>query len=113
MWITATAGGLARFPGLPRRDLYQVGRRPVDVSQSISAMGGQRGSDGVVPATRIWVVLRGYPQSHELDTVGERSLAVGRRLLGHICPHQFDETSHRTVRLARHLTFRGVVSSYC
>ena len=33
--------------------------------------------------------------------------------LGRICPHQFDETPHRTVRPARRLTFRGVVSSYC
>jgi hypothetical protein len=33
--------------------------------------------------------------------------------LGRICPHQFDETANRTVRLARRLTFRGVVSSYC
>ena len=32
--------------------------------------------------------------------------------LGRICPHQFDETPHRTVRLARRLTFRGAVSSY-
>src|SRR5215204_1735904 len=27
--------------------------------------------------------------------------------LGCICPHQFDETSHRTVRLAHRFTFRG------
>src|SRR6516164_3025691 len=31
--------------------------------------------------------------------------------LGAFCPHQFDETPHRTVRLARRLTFRGATSS--
>jgi hypothetical protein len=31
--------------------------------------------------------------------------------LGALCPHQSDETAHRTVRLARRLTFRGVASS--
>ena len=29
------------------------------------------------------------------------------------CPHRSDETAHRTVRLARRLTFRRVTSSYC
>ena len=33
--------------------------------------------------------------------------------LGRICPHQFDETAHRNVRLARRLTFRRAASSYC
>jgi len=32
--------------------------------------------------------------------------------LGRLCPHQFDEIPHRTVRLAGRLTFRRVVSSY-
>ena len=35
-----------------------------------------------------------------------------RRSLGRVCPHQFDETAHRNVRLARRLTFRRAVSSY-
>jgi hypothetical protein len=30
---------------------------------------------------------------------------------GAFCSHQFDETAHRTVRLARRLTFGEVVSS--
>ena len=32
--------------------------------------------------------------------------------LGRLRPHQFDEAAHRTVRLARRLTFRGAGSSY-
>ena len=33
--------------------------------------------------------------------------------LGGICPHHYDETAPRTVRLPRHLTLRRVASSYC
>jgi hypothetical protein len=33
--------------------------------------------------------------------------------LGRICCYSFDETPDRIVRLARRLTFRRVVSSYC
>ncbi len=35
----------------------------------------------------------------------------GAGSFGRICPHPFDKTAHRNVRLARRLTFRGVVLS--
>jgi hypothetical protein len=33
--------------------------------------------------------------------------------LGRVCPHLFDKTAHRIVRLARRLTFGRAVLSYC
>src|SRR5215472_2457223 len=44
---------------------------------------------------------------------GTDCVVMCRRLLGRICPHQFDKTAHRNVRLARRLTFRRVALSYC
>src|SRR5260370_24598530 len=42
---------------------------------------------------------------------GPAGVVMVPSFLGTSCPHQFDETAHRTVRLARRLTFREVVSS--
>ena len=74
--------------------------------------------------TSIALALREHGVDVHLDDVNRSNLelAVSRLgsgahgvddSLGHNCPHHVDETSHRTVRSTRRVTFRGAVSSNC
>ncbi len=90
--VPAGVGLLYRILGLG-----QGAEEPVREIDQLTPLAHDRAQARIGPAVS-WLGLGGHGAGY----------SVGR-----ICPHQFDETPHRTVRLARRLTFRGGVSSYC
>jgi hypothetical protein len=77
--------------------LGQGAKQPVGEIEQLTPLAHDRAQARIGPAV-CWPGLGGH---------GAASLPWSQ------LPHQVDETPHRTVRLARRLTFCGVVSSYC
>jgi len=77
--------------------LGQGAEEPVREIDQLTPLAHDRAQARIGPAAS-WHGLRGHGVAGSL---------------GRICPHQFDKTAHRNVRLARRLTFRGVALSYC
>jgi DNA-directed RNA polymerase specialized sigma24 family protein len=67
---------------------------------------------GLITASTHCTCLSGAKRASARGVLARSGSHGAGASLGRICPHQFDQTAHRTVWRARRLTFRGVVSSY-